>query len=396
MSRKTQINIFFYNLLDQIIPKKRQLVVTGGEKAEANAIEIANYAAEHYDFPVYYVVNDFFRPYADSILSKRVNRIDTNNKTRLKMIYLTSKYFISTHDVISKKTPRNKVFVNLWHGVGHKKGWKDDSKRLMADITVATSDMTKEMFSHFFRISPDTIFISGYPRNDLMLRVKKEKSEWKKKINNNLSKYDKIIIWLPTYNVTKDFRFRYDGNQIKFSDIFQAENFDSDKLNMILKENNSLCIIKPHPIYKVKDIDLSKLNNILLIDDDWIFERGLTLYHLIGCTDILITDYSSVMTDYTLLEQPIILFTPNFESYKKTNGFYFENVEECMPSELIFYEKDFFSYLKKILESNSDPMESKRKKIRDIYFKYKDEESSKRLSEHLFGKSTVSTNKIKQ
>jgi CDP-glycerol glycerophosphotransferase (TagB/SpsB family) len=370
------------------------VVITGGDKADANAIEIANYVADHYDFPVYYVVNDFFRPYSDSILSKRVKRIDTINKTRLKMIYLNSKYFISTHDVLLKRTPKNKVFVNLWHGVGHKKGWKDESKNLLADVTVATSDMTKEMFSHFFKVPIETVFISGYPRNDLMLRVQKKKEIWKEKLN--FSGYDKIIIWLPTYQVTENFKFKYDGNMLAFSDIFQIDDFKVEELNEILKRFNSLCIIKPHPVYNNKKINLTGMDNLLLIDDEWIFNQGLTLYHLIGCTDILITDYSSVMTDYTLLEQPIILFTPNIESYKQTDGFYFENVEEYMPSELIFNEKDFFSYFKKVLESNSDPMESKRKKIRDIYFKYKDEDSSKRLSEHLFGKSTVSTNKIKQ
>lgn len=394
MNWKTKINILFYNFLDRILPKSMQLVVTGGEKAEANAIEIANYVADHYDFPVYYVVNDFFRPYSDSILSKRVKRIDTINKTRLKMIYLTSKYFISTHDVLLKRTPKNKVFVNLWHGVGHKKGWKDESKNLLADVTVATSDMTKEMFSHFFKVPIETVFISGYPRNDLMLRVQKKKEIWKEKLN--FSGYDKIIIWLPTYQVTENFKFKYDGNMLAFSDIFQIDDFKVEELNEILKRFNSLCIIKPHPVYNNKKINLTGMDNLLLIDDEWIFNQGLTLYHLIGCTDILITDYSSVMTDYTLLEQPIILFTPNIESYKQTDGFYFENVEEYMPSELIFNEKDFFSYFKKVLESNSDPMESKRKKIRDIYFKYKDEDSSKRLSEILFGKSTVSTNKIKQ
>jgi CDP-glycerol glycerophosphotransferase len=40
--------------------------------------------------------------------------------------------------------------------------------------------------------------------------------------------------------------------------------------------------------------------------------------------DVLITDYSSVMFDYTVTGKPIIFMTPDLERYRAERGFYFD------------------------------------------------------------------------
>jgi len=379
---KTQINIKIYDFLNGLIPKKKQLIVSGGDRADANAVETANYVAEHYDFPVYFVVNDFFAPYADSILSKKVRRIK-GNSFQLKCLRMRTKWLLDTHASLLRPLPKNQIHINLWHGVGHKsKGIKE--KPLKSDITIATSEMVKTMFADLMHIPEESLIVTGYPRNDLMLRAQEERQKWQKKFAPDLTAYDKVLIWMPTFQKTKGIVHKYGMNPIGFGDFFHLPDFDTHRFDRLLKQHNAICLLKPHPIYNIDNFDATEFENIRIIDEQQIFSAGMTLYQLLGCTDLLITDYSSVMTDYTLLENPVLLFAPNFEDYKAKHGFYFEDVEDWMPSKLIFTQNEFFGLLNKILESGLDPFEEKRKKIRDLYFDYKDSHSCQRICESVF------------
>ncbi len=44
---------------------------------------------------------------------------------------------------------------------------------------------------------------------------------------------------------------------------------------------------------------------------------------LLFVTDILITDYSSVIFEYSFIRKPIIFYVPDFEEYMNSRGFYY-------------------------------------------------------------------------
>jgi CDP-glycerol glycerophosphotransferase (TagB/SpsB family) len=361
-------------------------------KGASNAIEIANYISEHYDYPVFYIVDKYFKPYAENLVSPNVRLL---KRTSLLFIFYrsTSKYILSTHGFLIMRTSgRNQFHVNLWHGVGHKKirlsmGYGEPG--IPADTTVATSELSRKMFSESFGVSQESVFISGYPRNDLMLRAKKEKQAIKSKIKPTLDDYDKIIIWLPTFRRKINGKIIHEGKRV-LGNPFNIKDFNTVHFNELLKQQNALCIFKPHYTFKANYYDrssngLENLENILVIDDQWIYKQQITLYHLLACTDALITDFSSVMIDYSLLGQPIICFSTYLEEFKQNQGLYFEDIENWLPTRLIQDEEDFFNFLVLILSTGQDPFTEKREEIRDLYFKYKDARSSERLSKHIFG-----------
>lgn len=381
MNWRTKLNIKIYDLINGLIPKKNQLLVNGGDRADSNAIEAANYISEHCDFPVYFMVNDFFEPYADSVLSEKVHKI-RENSFQLKIIRLRTKWLMGTHDSLLRPLPKNQTYINLWHGVGHKsKGIKEN--HLKSDITIATSEMVKNMFADLMHIPEESLIITGYPRNDLMLRAQNEKQKWLNKFAPDLSAYDKVLIWMPTFQRTEGMVFNYGSNPIGLGDFFHLPDFDTAGFDSLLKKHNAICLLKPHPIYNIDNFDSDRFDNIRIIDDRQIFKSGMTLYHLLGCTDLLITDYSSVMTDYTLLRKPVLLFAPNFEEYKDKHGFYFENVEDWMPSKLLFTQTEFFEYIRTILTTGLDPCEEKRERICNLYFSDRDTKSAERLAEYV-------------
>ena len=44
--------------------------------------------------------------------------------------------------------------------------------------------------------------------------------------------------------------------------------------------------------------------------------------------DVLITDYSSVMFDYAVLDRPLVIFAPDWPAYRELRGVYFDLMAE--------------------------------------------------------------------
>lgn len=86
---------------------------------------------------------------------------------------------------------------------------------------------------------------------------------------------------------------------------------DSETLNTSLGEAGYRLIIKPHYLTKVHKNN--NLSNIRLYDDSDIPDIQRLLMNI----DILITDYSSVIGDFVLLNRPIIFFSYDLDKYKK-------------------------------------------------------------------------------
>src|SRR5690606_3399266 len=111
----------------------------------------------------------------------------------------------------------------------------------------------------------ETFIVTGYPRNDLMLRAQTEKQKLKKKFNPDLSNYDKVIIWMPTFQRTEGMIYRYGMNPIGFGDFFHLPDFDTAEFDSLLKKHNAVCLLKPHPIYNIDNFDSDRFDNIRII-----------------------------------------------------------------------------------------------------------------------------------
>jgi CDP-glycerol glycerophosphotransferase (TagB/SpsB family) len=49
---------------------------------------------------------------------------------------------------------------------------------------------------------------------------------------------------------------------------------------------------------------------------------------LMLAADVLVTDYSSIMFDYAVLDRPIVIHAPDWEIYRTLRGTYFDLMEE--------------------------------------------------------------------
>jgi CDP-glycerol glycerophosphotransferase (TagB/SpsB family) len=76
-------------------------------------------------------------------------------------------------------------------------------------------------------------------------------------------------------------------------------------------------VVKPHPL----DADNFKIPLLRTILEEELVQAGLSLYRLLARSCALVTDYSSVWTDYIPLDRPIGLFCPDLEAYTNGRGF---------------------------------------------------------------------------
>lgn len=246
---------------------------------------------------------------------------------------LRGKYwFVNTNtaDILFCLSGGAKV-VNLWHGVpmkaiefGITEG--DLAKRYQdrefwevfyhpacfrrPDYMVSTTDFFDEVFSRCFRIRKDQCLQVGCPRNRMLqipleevqqfIDTYEEKST--QQLITQLQSYDKVFVYMPTWRDSQ-------------RDWF-AGGIDLESFNECLRKKNAFALMKPH-FNTIVDTSVA-YSNLKFIDNKF------DMYCILPFTDVLITDYSSVLYDYILMpEKKVILFHYDYEEYVQSREFLF-------------------------------------------------------------------------
>lgn len=263
--------------------------------------------------------------------------------------FLRAKYLITTHGYFGGVSRiRGQRHINLWHGMPLKtigRGMRQQSSTgfgIDTDLTIATSRLFRDVISFAFGVKKNQVKITGLPRNDLLL----EKGHGLHKLGV-INKYNKVIMWLPTYrkSVVGDIRCDGDANGLGLKEILLN---DFDHLNSILKKNNYLLLIKPHPMDELSKKKLPSSENIITLNDRKLGKMNIPLYSLLADTSVLITDYSSVYIDYLITGNPIAFVFNDFNKYENSRGFVFKDVKSKLPGEIIENKQDFFNYIDNI------------------------------------------------
>lgn len=221
--------------------------------------------------------------------------------------------------------------VNLWHGLpwkciefGIKKGalakrysredkidaFMHPAVFIRPDYVASSSEKVTDIFAYSFRIDKTQCLACGYPRNYLLGKSKAEVIEFIRRYESaetlalarKLESYQTVFIYMPTWR---------DSQRNLF-----AKGIDLEALNKLMKEQNALAIMKPHPNTELpKNTEYSNL----------VFMDGKTdVYCVLPFTDVLITDYSSVMFDYPLMhDKGMILYQYDYEEYVSEREFNF-------------------------------------------------------------------------
>ncbi len=217
------------------------------------------------------------------------------------------------------KIRKNAKLIQVWHAcgafkkVGYSREMKEYSKKSLTHKnytdTIVSSEAIRENYAEAFGININKVHSLGVPRTDMFFD-EEEKEKIRKRLFAKMSvlKGKRIILFAPTFR----------GNNVN-EGYYPAGFINIEKIYNNL-EKNDIFIIKMHPFIKNKIIIEEKFKDkILNITDEYREINDLLLV-----TDLLITDYSSVIFEYSFLKKPLIFYTPDYEEYKEKRDFYYE------------------------------------------------------------------------
>lgn len=228
--------------------------------------------------------------------------------------------------------------IQLWHAAGAYKKFGFSRKNEQIKIStghkkytkaIVSADSIKPCYAEAYGISEDKIVATGVPRTDIFFDEK-----WKKKVLDDFhNKYPetvgkKIILFAPTYRGTKVPMAYYDMNEVPLEKL--KEKFGKE----------CIFVSKLHPAaYNNMKMRGEKLGNG---DNFWLDVSDLRdINDILPVADILVTDYSSVIFDWLLLDRPIIYYAYDKDDYQGDRGLYYSFDEyvygkvACTKDELI-------------------------------------------------------------
>lgn len=276
----------------------------------------------------------------------------------LKGLYFlaTSKYWIrsqSIGSIIKKK--KNQVYIQTWHGYG-------PLKKMGYDITCATKRPPMEHikeWDYFIASSPldEQVIISstGYNKKtailgsattDEILEISKDSNRRnviKKALGIQEKDFNKkIILYAPTF---RDSDLKGTNNKLK--------------IDSLSKIDDAIILLRLHPLIS-KNIDKSIFSNNIVNACSYPDSA-----ELLAITDILISDYSSVISKFAILNKPIILYAYDLDLYLKERGFY-SDYKKDMPGTIVYNEQE----LLKALSNIEDTQNKYQSKINEFNEKY--------------------------
>ena len=200
-----------------------------------------------------------------------------------------------------------------------------------------------------FSVDKDNVLVTGMPRVDHLFD-----ENYKKEVSNNFySKYPelknkKILLYAPTFR----------GNIYKG---FKAVGFDGKKFIHTFDEDTVL-IYKYHPL--MKDIPIEEEGRIFNMSHE-------NTYELFVVSDALISDFSSIIFDYSILDKPMYFFVPDLKDYMHRLGCFVDYKKE-MPGPLCYNEEE----LTDAIHSNEH---YDIKRFKNKFFKYQDGKNVERV-----------------
>lgn len=291
---------------------------------------------------------------------------------------LDAHYYFGTHvrQRRLRKAGSGQTIVNLWHGCGFKDTqhmpWND-----AFDFMIVPGEVFIDTKSKFFGCDKSMILPLGYPRYDLFLNRSNKIEAFADSFRKNSD--SKLIIWMPTFRKTNKNKYPEEKIDYKFQlPVLQSQE-DLLRLDSICIEKNVVMLIKKHQYQKDFNIDTDKLKNIIFIDDSTFVEKNIQMYEFLPQTNALISDYSSVSIDYLLIDNPIGFTLDDYESYKTTRGFVFEEPRDYMPGTHIYNFDELSAFIADIADGK-DVYASERAEVRKCTNKY-DKDFCKRILE---------------
>ena len=274
---------------------------------------------------------------------------------------LSSKWWLVgaySSDILFCLSGGAKIF-NLWHGVGLKycefnitsgpladRYYKKTLKERFyhpevfrrPDLMLTASPFQTAMFSPAFRIPKSRCIEQAYPRNLILTASESERSSFIdtyepssiKDLIHSLEEFEHVYVYMPTWR---------DSGASAMGAI------DTERLNAVLSAKNEALVVKDH--FNNKDTGAYRDGNVFYL------HPSADIYPVLPYTDTLITDYSSVLYDYILMDgKSSVLYLFDYSAYESERDFFYPFDENVIGQKAYTMEQ-----LLSIIESGVKPLD---------------------------------------
>ena len=241
------------------------------------------------------------------------------------------------------------------------------------DCVICSSPNLVPSIAYGINYPKEKILGLGYPRNDDLLDNSLD-------INELLGIYNvKFIAWYPTLRKHKNGTMTQAGiNQLPL-----IHNQDiARKINNYARKKRIFIVIKPHRSQDLSIFDGLNLSNIKFINDSFFIEHSCSSYRFLGACSALITDYSSVMYDFTLCDKPIALIWEDIEEYRLSPGIA-PDIDKYLECAHKVYQVDDMIQFLDIVSSGKDPLKAIRNQIKKEVNFSEEKDNAKRVTDYI-------------
>lgn len=267
---------------------------------------------------------------------------------------LRAKYWVTNTNIERGLSFKKKqtVYLNTWHGIALKKIGNDcpgrnDYNFKTIDYLCVSGDHDERVFHSAFHAQEGCYLRCGMPRNDALWHATaQQKQALCEKLE--IPEGKKVILYAPTWRDSVDGGKSY---AIKPPIDFAAWKAQLGQEYVVLFRAH-------HITTKVLDVRF----------DDFI--RDASNYpdvnELMIAADMLITDYSAIAFDYSILGRPILCYAYDYDTYLAERGTYFE-IDERYPTKSCRTEQEL---LTQICQLDYEKESENTVRFRDEFIRY--------------------------
>lgn len=364
----------FYPIFRKLPIKKKYVMFESmwGDKFSCNPRHIYEYMQKYYpDYTCVWSLKDECTPISGNGI--RVRRLS------LKYYYYMAvvKYLINNANFDNNYQKRNEqVEIQTMHGtplktlgvdvpgeLTTKKSYNDFIKRCQRwDYLVVQSKRAGEIVSKCYPVGTP-LLKSGYPRTDMLFSMNNENDIKKLKEKMKLPVDKKVILYAPTWRIRNKFELMMDIERMK-------------------KElgDEYVLLLRLH-YFAASGFEMPQEGQGFVYD----FTQYECIEELYLISDILITDYSSVMFDYSILNRPILFYVYDLEEYRDNLRGFNLDLEKEAPGPLIKTSQDLINAIKNIKDISAE-YDQALQAFRESFNGYECENSAQKVVETMLQK----------
>jgi CDP-glycerol glycerophosphotransferase len=276
------------------------------------------------------------------------------------------------------------TYVQTWHGSAIKHmGFDDPALRVRPRAERAAFQRAVDRFDHFLlrsehdagtlargmRLPEEVLLRTGYPRNDALVAARQAEERTGARTRGPLDgrlgipAEHTVLLYAPT------FRGRPGARQ-RFALPFDVEEFAArfgGRCTLLVRAHYLQHVELP-PAVAGQVLDVSGHGDVT---------------ELLLLADGLITDYSSVLFDYALLDRPVICFVPDHESYLAEDRGTYLDVYAAAPGPVVATQEELFGAVAGLKAAEVDHRDARQRFVAE-FGEYDTGQAARRVVDLLF------------